>query len=168
MQWLNYDASNCSVKRALEMVGEKWTLLILREAFNGIHRFDEIRDHLGVSDSVLADRLHKLVTAGILHAVEYQEPGMRARREYELTPKGSDLFPVIIALLTWGDKYYADEAGPAITVTHRGCGSPLSSAVQCENGHTIAAAHEGKAAPGPGALISGSAETRAADAAAVQ
>lgn len=151
MHWLETDTDNCSIQRALSVIGEKWTILILREAFNGVRRFDQIRSHTGMSDSLLADRLRKLVAAGVLDAVPYQDPGRRPRNEYRLTEKGLDLYPVMIALLRWGDRYYMGPEGPALIVTHAGCGEPVEAVVECERGHRLASASEGRADPGPGA-----------------
>ncbi|KQY51588.1 winged helix-turn-helix transcriptional regulator [Nocardioides sp. Root140] len=151
MQWLDYDTDNCSIQRTLDVIGEKWTILVLREAFNGVRRFDQMRDHMGVSDPVLADRLRKLVAAGVLEALPYREPGRRTRHEYKLTEKGLDLYPVLISLLNWGDRHRADDAGPAVVVTHRDCGEPVSVAVECAAGHRLQSARESRSAPGPGA-----------------
>ncbi|QTV79786.1 winged helix-turn-helix transcriptional regulator [Microbacterium sp. NIBRBAC000506063] len=133
MEWLDYDTGNCSVQRTLEVIGEKWTILVLREAFNGVRRFDQIRDHTGMSDAVLSARLRTLVDQGVLAAVPYKEPGARTRYEYRLTEKGLDLYPVLIALLQWGDKHRADPAGrrsrsSTVTATRR-CG-PSSNALK--------------------------------------
>lgn len=152
MQWLEMDTGNCSIQRALSVVGEKWTIPVLREAFNGVRRFDQIRDHTGMSDAVLSDRLRTLVAAGVLEAKPYREPGRRTRHEYRLTEKGHDLYPVIIALLQWGDRYCADRAGPAVIVAHEGCGEPVEAVVECAAGHHLAAASDSYTAPGPGAL----------------
>src|ERR1044071_6873754 len=116
MKWLEMSTENCTVQRTLDLVGEKWTLLILRDAFNGVRRFDELRRHVGLSDAVLSDRLRKLVAAGILNTVPYQESGRRTRNEYRLTGKGWDLWPVMLALKQWGDHYTADPAGPPLDV----------------------------------------------------
>lgn len=155
MHWLQYDTRNCSIQRTLDVIGEKWTILVLREAFNGVRRFDRIRDHVGVSDPVLADRLRKLVAAGVLEAVPYRESGRRERHEYRLTTKGLDLYPVIIALLRWGDRYCADPSGPSVVVTHRDCGAPVEAIVQCAHGHRLDSARDGCAVPGPGARQAG-------------
>lgn len=151
MQWLEYETDNCSIQRTLDAIGEKWTLLVLREAFNGVRRYDQIRDHVGMSDAVLADRLRKLVASGILEALPYREPGRRTRHEYRLTSKGLDLYPVMIALLNWGDHYRADAAGPSVAVTHRGCGEPVETVVECAAGHKLNSPRNSHAAPGPGA-----------------
>lgn len=153
MEWLDLDTGNCSVQRTLAVIGEKWTILVLREAFNGVRRFDRIRDHTGMSDSLLADRLRKLVAAEVLVAVPYRDPGRRLRHEYRLTEKGIDLHPVMIALLQWGDRYCADPEGPALTVTHAGCGELVEAVVECADGHRLASAAEARADPGPGARV---------------
>lgn len=152
MQWLEMDTGNCSIQRALSVVGEKWTIPVLREAFNGVRRFDQIRDHTGMSDAVLSDRLRTLVAAGVLEATPYREPGRRTRHEYRLTQKGLDLYPVIIALLQWGDRYCADPEGPAVIVAHQGCDEPVEAVVECAAGHHLASASNSYTAPGPGAL----------------
>ncbi len=152
MEWLDYDTGNCSVQRTLEVIGEKWTILVLREAFNGVRRFDQIRDHTGMSDAVLSARLRTLVHQGVLAAVPYRETGARTRHEYRLTEKGLELYPVMIALLQWGDKYRADAAGPAIKVIHRDCGAPLRVIVECAEGHAVPA-REASSIPGPGARL---------------
>lgn len=151
MEWLAYGTDNCSIQRTLGVIGEKWTILVLREAFNGVGRFDQIRDHVGLSDPVLADRLRKLVRAGVLEASPYREPGRRTRHEYRLTTKGRDLYPVLIALLRWGDRYCADPAGPSVLVTHRDCDQPVEVVVRCAAGHALDSPRDGRAGPGPGA-----------------
>lgn len=151
MHWLEYDTDNCSIQRTLDVIGEKWTLLLLREAFNGVRRFDQIRGHVGISDPVLSDRLRKLVAAGVLEALPYREPGRRIRHEYRLTARGLDLYPVMIALLQWGDRYCADPDGPSVVVTHRGCNEPVSAVVACASGHKLDSPRDGRAVPGPGA-----------------
>jgi DNA-binding HxlR family transcriptional regulator len=151
MQWLEMDTGNCSIQRALAVVGEKWTIQVLREAFNDVRRFDQIRDHAGMSDAVLSDRLRTLVSEGVLEAIPYREPGRRMRHEYRLTEKGLDLYPLLIALLQWGDRYYADSEGPAIVVAHDGCGEPVEAVVECATGHRLTSAADSYTVPGPGA-----------------
>ena len=150
MDWLDFDTSGCSIQKTLDVIGEKWTILILRETFNGVRRFDQIRDHVGVSDPILSDRLRKLVGAGVLEARPYREPGQRARKEYRLTDRGLDLYPVMISLLRWGDRHGASAAdeqdevqsGPRLEVRHRDCGERVRAVVQCEAGHTISSPRE--------------------------
>lgn len=135
MDWLSLDTQNCPVQRTLALVGEKWSLLIVREAINGVRRFDDFRDHLGVSEAVLSDRLRKLVAAGILMTQPYRSTGARTRHEYRLTDKGWELWPVVVALMQWGDKYTADPEGPFLDVRHADCGSPVRVVVECRDDH---------------------------------
>lgn len=151
MQWLEYDTENCSIQRTLEVIGEKWTFLVLREAFNGVRRFDQIRDHVGVSDPVLSDRLRKLVDAGVMETFPYREAGRRTRHAYRLTDKGLDLYPVMIALMQWGDRHGGGDDGPPVVVTHRGCDEPAEAVVQCMAGHVLDSPKDAQATPGPGA-----------------
>ena len=102
-----YQDQNCSIAGALELVGERWTLLIIRDAFLGLHRFEEFRESLGVSRNVLTDRLNKLVNEGILEAIPY---GPRQDRfDYQLTRKGLDLHVALVGLRQWGDKYLCEK-----------------------------------------------------------
>jgi DNA-binding HxlR family transcriptional regulator len=137
MEYLDVDTSNCSVGRAVGLVGQSWVVLILREVSQGLRRFKDIQDHLGVSRSVLSERLDMLVENGILERREYQEPGQRRRSEYQLTQKGRDLYPVVTALRQWGDKYLADPEGPSSVILHRDCGAPVHAKLVCDAGHVI-------------------------------
>ena len=148
---LDYDTSNCNIAAALSIVGEKWTFLVLREAFNGIRRFDDMQRRTSAPRQVLSDRLARLVTEGILKKVPYQEAGQRPRSEYKLTEKGIELFPVIAALLAWGDKYAGWPGGPAVELTHRDCGAPAQLELTCSAGHVLGSAREITPVPGPGA-----------------
>jgi DNA-binding HxlR family transcriptional regulator len=152
MEWSEASTDNCPVGIALELLGEKWTLLIVRDALNGVRRFDVFRRHMGLSEAVLADRLHKLVEAGVLFTRTYQEPGQRERNEYLLTDKGRDLLPVIVALKQWSDAHYPDPAGPVIEVRHKGCDGDVRLVLRCEqHKHTALGARDTVAVVGPGA-----------------
>lgn len=151
MKWLEMSTENCTVQRTLDLIGEKWTLLILRDAFNGVRRFDDLRRHVGLADAVLSDRLRKLVTAGILTTVPYQERGSRTRHEYRLTPKGRDLWPILVALRQWGETYVANPEGPVIEVRHRDCGAPVRVVVECPDEHTALSPREVTVLAGPAA-----------------
>src|SRR5438477_12572598 len=107
---LERDTSNCSVGRTLEIVGEKWTLLILRALWYGSSRFSDFEHVLGCPRNLLAERLKMLVEQGILSTEAYKEPGSRSRQQYVITPKGIDLLPAVLGLLQWGDRYRADGA----------------------------------------------------------
>ena len=134
---LDRDASNCSIGRTLEVVGEKWTILILREVFYGSSRFSEFERVLGCPRNLLAARLKMLVEEGILATETYKEPGSRSRPTYVITPKGVDLVPAVMGLLQWGDRYRADPEGPAMLSRHRGCGAPVDAQIRCEHGHSV-------------------------------
>jgi DNA-binding HxlR family transcriptional regulator len=147
----DYALAHCSIARTLELVGEKWTLLVLRDAFNGVRRFDDLHRRIGAPRQVLSQRLGRLVAAGLLRRVPYREPGQRTRYEYRLTAAGLDLYPVLVALLAWGDRHrpYAD--GPALELTHRDCGEPIELSLRCQAGHELTSAREVRPRPGLGA-----------------
>ena len=139
MRWLDFDTERCTVQRTLALIGEKWTMLIIRDAANGVHRFEDFRRHVGLSEAVLADRLRTLVASGLFETREYQEPGQRKRREYRLTPKGWDLFPVLIALRQFGDKHLSDERdeGKTWQIQHKDCGHPVRAEVRCTHDDAV-------------------------------
>ncbi|WNO67802.1 helix-turn-helix domain-containing protein [Streptomyces sp. AM2-3-1] len=151
MKWLEMSTENCTVQRALDVVGEKWTLLILRDAFNGVRRFDDFHRHMGLSEAVLAGRLRKLVAAGVLRTVPYQEQGSRTRQEYRLTRKGRDLWPVLVALRQWGETYVGDAGGPVLDIRHSDCGAPVRVVVECSGEHAALTPAEVTVLPGPAA-----------------
>jgi DNA-binding HxlR family transcriptional regulator len=145
-----YDGQNCSIARTLELVGERWTMLVVREAFLGRRRFDELADRLGIARNVLASRLSRLVEEGVLERVRYQS--RPERFEYRLTDKGLDLWPALVALLQFGDRHYAP-AGPPMVLTHRGCGGELDDRRMCARCGAALHARDAQAVPGPGARI---------------
>jgi DNA-binding HxlR family transcriptional regulator len=150
---LDYDTQNCTIGAALAIVGEKWTFLVLREAFNGVRRFDDIRRRIGAPRQVLSDRLARLLDQDLLRKVPYREAGQRGRYEYRLTEKGLALFPVIVALLEWGNTYAVSAEGPQVELTHRDCGAPVQLELRCAEGHRLASAREVTPVPGPGARM---------------
>jgi len=152
-QRMDYSAANCSVAAALSVVGEKWTLLVLREAFYGIKRFDEMQKVLGCARNVLSDRLATLVEAGILERSHYREHGQRERPEYHLSKKGSDLFVVLLALMQWGDQWLAKDGEPPVAVLHNGCGLAVFAEMRCADGHGPLTAKDIYAKPGPAAIL---------------
>jgi DNA-binding HxlR family transcriptional regulator len=136
MRWDELSRENCSLARSLAVVGDRWTLLVLREAFLRTRRFDEFEAKLGIARRVLSERLALLVDEGILKKVPYQENP--PRYEYRLTDKGLDLYPVIISLVHWGDRYYAGKKGPPMLHTHKTCGHDFHSVLTCsECGETL-------------------------------
>ncbi len=150
---LDYDTENCTIGAALAIVGEKWTFLVLREAFNGVRRFDDIRRRTRAPRQILSDRLARLVAEGLLRKVPYREAGQRARSEYRLTEKGLALYPLIVALLEWGNTYAVSAEGPLVELTHRDCGAPVQLEVRCAEGHQVATARDVTPVPGPGARM---------------
>jgi len=124
-----YDTQNCSIARALEVVGERWSLLIVRDVMLGFRRFDELHERLGVARNVLAARLERLVEEGVIERRPYQERPLRY--EYRLTEKGRDLWPVIMALFHWGERYIETD-GPSVFVEHRDCGGRINDRRICE------------------------------------
>lgn len=148
----SYQASNCSIARTLQVVGEKWTLLILRETFYGATRFEQFHSVLNCPRNLLSERLTKLVDEGILERSEYREPGSRARHEYRMTEEGRELAVALLALMHWGDRHKADPAGPPVVAQHVGCGKDLHLALVCDKGHVMASIDEVEMVDGPGAL----------------
>src|SRR5437868_2735664 len=120
MKRTSFAGMACSIARTLEVIGEWWTLLILRDAFLGVRRFDDFQSSLGIARNILTDRLATLVRHGILTRERYQE--RPARYEYRLTEKGFDLYPIIVGLLRWGDRWTAGAEGPPLVLEHQGCG----------------------------------------------
>jgi DNA-binding HxlR family transcriptional regulator len=125
------------VARTLDVVGERWTLLVLRDAFQGKRRFEEFTRSLPVARNILSDRLRVLVEHGVLERTAYQQ--RPTRYEYRLTPKGFELYPVIVALLQWGDRYLAGSEGPPLDLLHKDCGGQISAHTACSCGATVSA-----------------------------
>jgi DNA-binding HxlR family transcriptional regulator len=152
MERTSYQASNCSIARTLQILGEKWTLLILRESFYGATRFEQFHRVLQCPRNLLSERLAKLVEEGILERSEYREPGSRARNEYRMTDKGRELTPALLALMQWGDRYQADPEGPPVVARHAGCGKELRVTLVCASGHEATGPDDVELVDGPGAL----------------
>ena len=124
---------SCSIGRAMEILGERWTFLILRESFYGVRRFSDIQRNLGIARNILSVRLQRLVGAGILERVLYQaEP---ERYEYRLTEAGKDLYPSIVTLMRWGDRHLQDEQGPPVVLRHNACGHEADPLLVCAHCH---------------------------------
>jgi DNA-binding HxlR family transcriptional regulator len=146
-----YSAENCSIGRTLDIVGEKWTLLVLREAFYGVRRFADFHRALGCARNLLSARLRTLVEEGILSRAPYHDPGARVRFEYRLTDKGMELFPALVALMQWGDRWTADPQGPPVELRHRDCGHRVRVELRCTGEHGHLVAYDTEALPGSGA-----------------
>ena len=149
-QMLDYDTTNCAIGATVAMIGEKWTFLVLREVFNGVRRFDDMQRRTRAPRQILSDRLARLVEQGLLRKVPYQEHGQRSRHEYRLTSKGLDLYPVLVALMQWGDRYEAGPEGPPVLLQHRACGEPVRLQLSCRAGHVLESARDVTPVPGPG------------------
>lgn len=138
---------SCSIAASLEVIGDRWTVLILRDVFRGVHRFTDLHDDLGIARNLLSDRLSHLVDHGILHKVAYSE---RPRRyEYRLTAKGADLSPALVALMQWGDRWYAPD-GPPTVLYHAACGTSLVHRSRCPSCATDLTPGQIRSRPGPG------------------
>ncbi len=131
-----WTADRCTVARSLEILSTRSTFLILREAFYGATRFDDFTARAEISEPVAAARLRELVDQGLLEREDYREPGQRTRQRYLLTEKGADLFPVLVALMHWGDRWVDDRGGP-VELRHRDCGEPVALELRCAAGHAV-------------------------------
>jgi DNA-binding HxlR family transcriptional regulator len=143
----------CPIARTLDVVGEWWTLLIVRDALRGTRRFDDFQASLGLARSVLTARLAKLTEHGILERHSYCEHP--PRYEYELTAKGRALFPVIAALIGWGDQWEPAPAGPPLQLVHGTCGTAMTPVLSCPHCHGEVNAANTRSQPGPGARTAG-------------
>jgi DNA-binding HxlR family transcriptional regulator len=143
-----YEDQVCSVAGALEVIGERWSLLIVRDIFLGLRRFDEMQADLGVARNVLHARLTRLTEQGVLERRRYQEHP--PRYEYRLTEKGLDLWPAMVALMQWGNRYAAP-GGPPVLLEHRGCGGMVDEHRTCESCGARLSVRDVRALPGPGA-----------------
>ena len=140
----------CSIAATLAAVGDRWTLLILRDLFRGVRRFERLHRDLGIARNLLTDRLKKLVDMGIVLRVPYQDRPVR--NEYRLTAKGIDLSPALVALMGWGDRWYAAD-GPPTVLVHDACGTPLDQAVSCPHCHEAVGPTHIRSRPGPGSTV---------------
>ena len=143
----DYDQT-CSVARSLEVLGERWTLLVIRDVFYGKRRFAAIQEDLGVARNVLATRLARLVAEGILEKRPYQDRPVRY--EYFLTEKGIDLWPVMITMMHWGDHWLATDEGPPVVIHHKECGGEVDDRGYCERCGERLTARDAYAEGGPG------------------
>lgn len=133
-----WSADGCSVAAALDVVGRRASLLLLREAFYGAHRFEEFSRRAKLSEKITATRLRELVEEGLLEKRPYHEPGQRGREEYHLTEKGEDFGPALLALMRWGDRWVRADGG-RVKLTHAECGAPIDVEIRCGAGHSVSA-----------------------------
>jgi DNA-binding HxlR family transcriptional regulator len=151
MQRTQFGQMACSIARTLDVIGEPWSPLILRDVFAGIGRFDQIQDDLGISRKVLAERLKWLVDSGILDRREYS--ASPRRHEYVLTAKGMELCDLLLVMVRWGDRWTAGEAGPPVLYRHHACGQISEADLTCAHCHQPMRASDVDILPGPGALL---------------
>lgn len=147
----DWSTEHCTIEAALRIVGDRQTFLILREILTGKRRFSEILELTGLSRQVLSDRLARLLDQELIRRHTYQSPGSRPRAEYRLTAKGFDLYPVVLALLEWGNRYEPGPDGPLVKYVHRDCGAEIHLVTRCEAGHDVTEPREAMPRPGPGA-----------------
>ena len=129
MKWHELADQPCSVARSVAVIGDRWTLMILRDCFLGVRRFDAFEQRLGISRGIIAERLRTLVDEGVLRTEAYQQKPVRY--EYRLTEKGLALHPVMVAIVHWGDTHYAGEAGPPLLHRHKACGCDFAPVMTC-------------------------------------
>ena len=148
MKWDTLEEENCSVARTVSVIGDRWTLLLLRECFLRVRRFDEFQARLGITRHLLAERLKKLVRVGVLRRVPYQD--RPKRYEYILTQKGLDLYPVMMSIVHWGDTHMVDERGRPLLHQHKKCGHLFDPVMVCSECKEPLAARDVITLAGPG------------------
>ena len=148
-----YDSDSCSIARTLALVGDRWTLLVLRDLANGIRRFDELASHLGIARNVLSRRLAALTQAGLVERSAYREPGERERQEYRLGGPGRELILILLAFMNWGDRHLAGPEGPPAVARHASCDARIKIVATCEEGHEIGDPPRLWLEPGPGSRM---------------
>ena len=137
-----YSLEHYPVVEVLAVIGDHWTLCVLNEAFSGVRRFAEMRSRIGIASNVLSNRLARLVKNGVLEQLPYKEAGTRTRYEYQLTRKGLDLLPALVALIQWGDRYLPHADSPEVKMVHAGCNHELQVEIVCTAGHKITQVQE--------------------------
>ncbi|MCL2418483.1 MAG: helix-turn-helix transcriptional regulator [Conexibacteraceae bacterium] len=145
----DYPAQVCSIARSLEVVGERWTFLIIRDALLGVERFEDFQEKLGIASNVLSNRLRLLCEEDVLERVPDEERA--GRRKYVLTDKGRELGPALLVLMKWGDRHYPTPGGPPRLSVHAGCGGNVGADLVCDRCGEHAQAGEIRLVPGPGA-----------------
>jgi DNA-binding HxlR family transcriptional regulator len=146
MKWNALADEPCSVARSVAVIGDRWTLMILRDLFLGVRRFEDFERRLSISRSIIAERLKRLTDEGVLKKVAYQDRPVR--HEYRLTDKGLALHPVIMAVVHWGDTWYAGEAGPPLLHRHKACGCDFAPVMTCSECGVPVTARDVEVRPG--------------------
>lgn len=147
MRWDEIGKMNCSAARALSVVGDRWTMMVLRELFLGTRRFEAFQTYLGISPYLLSARLARLVAHGVVRRVRYCE--RPSRHEYRLTEKGRDLYPVLVSLMRWGDRWMAGPEGPPVRLVHVACEHEMTPELVCSACRQPVDPRAVRAAPGP-------------------
>ena len=149
MRWEDLEKQPCSIARSLAVFGDRWTLLVLRECFMGVKKFADFQENLGISKTIVADRLKHLTEHGILEKTAYQENPVRYK--YRLTQKGLDIYPIFLSITQWGDTYYAGKKGVPLVYHHKTCGHDFYAVSTCSECGEPVDARDVIARPGPGA-----------------
>jgi DNA-binding HxlR family transcriptional regulator len=149
MKWEDLAAEPCSVARTVAVIGDRWTLLVLRDCFLGVRRFEAFQERLGISRTIIAERLKLLVDEGVLAKIPYQDRPVR--HEYRLTEKGLALHPVVMSIVHWGDRFYAGEAGAPLLHRHRTCGHDFHPVMTCSECGEAVGPRDVEPHAGPGA-----------------
>ncbi len=149
MQWSELDRQPCSMSRTLSVIGDRWTLMILRDCFLKVRRFEDFQSRLGIGRPILADRLRILVDNFVLTKVAYRQSP--TRYEYRLTPKGLDLYPVIMAMVHWGDTHMTTRKGRPLLHRHKACGHTFDPVQVCSECGVALDPREVEVLAGPGA-----------------
>lgn len=155
MSLTDYDSATCSIAKTAQILGDRWSVLVVRNLFNGVRRFDALQQHLGIARDVLTKRLALLVDEGIVERRAYQPEGARTRHEYALTQAGRELRTVMVALMDWGDAHRAGADGPPMSLRHRDCGAEIHAHLTCAAGHEIETSTRAELVPLAGAKLAG-------------
>lgn len=148
MKWTQLPEQPCLIARSVAILGDRWTMLILRDCFAGLRRFDQFQTSLGISRTIVTDRLNLLVAEGVLEKRPYQQNP--PRHEYRLTAKGRDLYPVLLAIFDWGRQHYPLKDGLPVIHTHKSCGHAFTPVSTCSHCGEQVSAHDVSATRGPG------------------
>ncbi len=137
LDWAGRPVADCPIGLAVGLLGDRWSLLMLRELSFGVDRFDAVQEHLGISRRTLSERFDALVEADVVRRVPYRDPGQRTRLRYQLTPAGEEVLPLLMALGAWGERYRRDGKRSAIRMVHADCGGSVYSRLRCSAGHDV-------------------------------
>lgn len=148
MKWQDVGEMNCSVARTLSVIGDRWTMLIIRNAFLGTRRFADFQSQLGMTKHLLSDRLKRLVEKGVFKKEAYQH----GRYEYRFTAMGRALHPVLLAMTAWGDSWLDEGKGAPLRYVHQGCGNTMTPTMNCSECGEPVTAHDVTPVPGPGLM----------------